>query len=51
VARYIEIIEVLAGENFPVAVEECAAQVLRQRGERLQIILIGGVDWIVMHAR
>ena len=51
VARYVEIIEILPGENFPVAVEKCAAQMRRQRGERLQIILIGGVDGIVMHAR
>ena len=51
VARYVEIIEILAGENVPVAVEKCAAQVRRQRGERLQIILIGGVDGIVGDAR
>ncbi len=50
-ARYVEIIEILAGENFPVAVEKGPPKVGGQRGERLQIILIGGVDGIVMHAR
>ena len=39
VASQIEAVEILAGENIPIAVEKRALQIRRQRQQRLLIIL------------
>jgi hypothetical protein len=51
VAREIENVEILAGENVPVAIEKGAAQMLGERGKGLLICLVVGVDRIVSQAR
>src|SRR5438445_9446398 len=43
----LEDVEVLPGENVPVAFEKCAAQMLRQRLERAVIRRVVGVNRIV----
>ena len=51
VARVIEFVEILAGENVPIAIEKCAPQMRGQRAQSFQIIFIGGVNRIVGDAR
>jgi hypothetical protein len=51
VATDVEDIEILSGENVPVAVEEGAAQMLRQRFELAAILDIVGVNGVVVEAR
>ena len=49
--RIIEAIEILPRENVPVAIQESALQVRRQRAQRLQIIFVRGVNRVVADAR
>jgi hypothetical protein len=47
----IEAIEILSGENFPMAVEKRPLQIRRQRRQSFLVILIRRVDWIVEKSR
>ena len=51
VARVIEAVEILPGEDVPIAVEKRAPQMRRQRAQSFQIMLVTGVDRIVGDAR
>src|SRR5271170_2870173 len=51
VAREIEAIEILAGEDVPIAVEKRTPQMRRQRAQSFQVMLVARVDRIVGDAR
>src|SRR6266850_5514038 len=51
VTAKLENVEVLTGENVPVAFEKCAPQMLRQRFEGSAVLRIVGVDRVVVQPR